>query len=80
MLGLGFLGLIVPHLVRPLVGHRPAAVLVPAALAGACLLLAADILVRLLPTTSELKVGVVTALIGVPFFLLLVLRARQRLV
>ena len=77
---IGFLGLVVPHLIRPLVGHRPAAVLLPSALAGAALLLAADSLVRLVPTTAEIKVGVVTALIGVPFFLLLVVRARRRLV
>lgn len=76
---IGFVGLIVPHLIRPLVGHRPADLLLPSALAGAALLLAADILVRLLPTHTEIKVGVITALIGVPFFLLLVLRARQRL-
>lgn len=77
---IGFVGLVVPHLIRPLVGHRPAALLLPSALAGAALLLAADILVRLVPTQTEIKVGVVTALIGVPFFLLLVMRARHRLV
>ena len=77
---IGFLGLVVPHLIRPFVGHRPASVLLPSALAGAALLLAADSLVRVVPTTAEIKVGVVTALIGVPFFLLLVARARRRLV
>ena len=77
---IGFVGLIVPHLIRPLVGHRPADLLLPSAIAGAALLLAADILVRLLPTHTEIKVGVITALIGVPFFLLLLTRARQRLV
>jgi len=77
---IGFLGLIVPHLVRPLVGHHPARLLLPSALAGGCLLLGADIAVRIVPTSSELKVGVVTALIGVPFFLALVLRARRHLV
>jgi iron complex transport system permease protein len=76
---IGFIGLVVPHLVRPLVGHRPGAALVPSALGGAGLLLAADLVVRVVPTTAELKVGVVTALIGVPFFLALVLRLRRRL-
>lgn len=77
---IGFLGLVVPHLIRPLVGHRPGRVLLPAALAGAVLLLVADGLVRLVPTNAEIKVGVVTALIGVPFFLLLVVRARRAVV
>jgi iron complex transport system permease protein len=71
---IGFVGLVVPHLVRPFVGHRPGAAILPAALAGAALLLAADIAVRLLPL--DLKLGVVTALIGAPFFLWLILRSR----
>lgn len=73
---IGFIGLIVPHLVRPLVGYDPGRLLVPSALAGAALLTAADILVRVLPTGTELKLGVVTALIGVPFFALLIWRER----
>ncbi|MDX1431022.1 MAG: iron ABC transporter permease [Gammaproteobacteria bacterium] len=77
---IGFVGLVTPHLLRPFVGHRPAALLLPSALGGACLLVAADNLVRVLPTTSEVKVGVVTALIGVPFFIMLVIRARRHLV
>jgi len=71
------LGLVVPHLVRPLVGHRPGAALVPSALAGAVLLTAADLLVRIDTGGAELKLGVVTALIGAPFFLLLILRYRS---
>lgn len=74
---IGFIGLVAPHLVRSFVGHDPARTLLPAALAGACLLLAADIGVRLIPSQSELKVGVVTALVGVPFFLWIVWRSRQ---
>jgi iron complex transport system permease protein len=74
---IGFVGLVVPHLVRPLVGHDPARVHIPAMLAGASLLLAADCLVRLLPANNEIHIGVLTALIGVPFFLWLVLRGRQ---
>jgi iron complex transport system permease protein len=73
---IGFVGLIVPHLLRPLVGHRPSHLLPASALGGAVLLLAADILVRLVTPGTELRLGVVTALIGAPFFLHLVMRAR----
>jgi iron complex transport system permease protein len=69
---IGFVGLVAPHLVRPLVGGDPKRVLVPSALTAAALLTAADIGVRLVPSTSEIKVGVVTSLIGVPLFLWLV--------
>ncbi|GBU17659.1 MULTISPECIES: iron ABC transporter permease [Methylobacterium] len=71
---MGFVGLVVPHLVRPLVGQRPGASLLPSGLTGAVLVLAADIAIRLLPTRPELKLGVVTALIGAPFLILLLLR------
>jgi iron complex transport system permease protein len=74
---IGFVGLVVPHLLRPLVGHQPSRLLVPSALGGACLVLAADIAVRLMRNGPELKLGVLTALIGAPFFLLLVLRLRR---
>lgn len=73
---IGFIGLVVPHLVRLLVGpdHR---VLLPAsALAGAALLLFADVLARLVLAPAELPIGIVTALIGAPFFLYLLLRGR----
>jgi len=73
---IGFVGLVVPHLMRPLVGHRPGRLLLASALAGAALTLGADILVRLIPTRPELKLGVVTALIGAPFFLVLLYRLR----
>lgn len=71
---IGFVGLLVPHLLRPLTGHDPARLLMPSALGGALLVCAADLAVRLLPTAQELMVGVVTALIGAPFFLLLLRR------
>ena len=74
---IGFVGLVVPHLLRPLVGRLPGALLVPSALGGAVLLLVADLLVRLVATGPELKLGVLTALAGAPFFLVLVLRMRQ---
>lgn len=73
---IGFVGLIVPHLVRPLVGHHPGRALWPSALAGACLLTLADLAVRLSPPGPELKLGVLTTLIGAPFFFGLVLRRR----
>lgn len=71
---IGFVGLLVPHLLRPLTGHDPARLLLPSALGGALLVCAADLAVRLLPTPQELMVGVITALIGAPFFLLLLRR------
>jgi iron complex transport system permease protein len=74
---IGFVGLVVPHLLRPLVAHRPSRLLVPSMLGGAALLLAADILVRLVSASPELQLGVVTALVGAPFFLALVLNARR---
>lgn len=64
----GFVGLIVPHLVRPFSGEAPSAVIGPSALAGAALLLVADALVRLVPGAQELKLGIAMALIGAPFF------------
>ena len=76
---IGFVGLIVPHLVRPFVGNRPSAVLLPSALAGALLLLLADSLVRALPTVSELRLGIAMSMLGGPFFLFLLLRMRRRL-
>jgi len=75
---IGFVGLVVPHLIRPLVGHRPSHLLVPSALGGAILLLVADSLVRLIGSGQELKLGVVTALLGAPFFLALVIMYRRR--
>lgn len=76
---IGFVGLVVPHLMRPLVGHEPGRLLPVSALAGAALMLLADICVQLLSPQQELKVGVITALVGGPFFLALILRLRRRL-
>jgi len=76
---IGFIGLIAPHLVRPLVGHDPTRLLIPSALAGSALLLAADVAVRLIPSSSDVKVGVLTSIIGVPFFLYLIMRERATL-
>lgn len=76
---IGFVGLVSPHLVRPLVGHDPARALLPSGLAGAAILTAADLGVRLIPSTVEVKIGVVTSLVGVPFFLWIILRRRAEL-
>jgi iron complex transport system permease protein len=74
---IGFVGLVAPHLVRPLVGHQPSRVLLPAALSGALLLLFADVATRLIHVGTEMKLGVLTSLIGTPFFFWLVVRLRK---
>jgi iron complex transport system permease protein len=76
---IGFVGLVVPHLLRPLVGYQPGRLLPISALGGALLTLAADIAVRYVMNGPELKLGVLTALIGAPFFLYLVLQTRKAL-
>ena len=72
----GFVGLVVPHLLRPLFGARPSALLLPSALGGAALVLVADSLCRLAPGAGEVRLGVAMALIGAPFFLWLLLKGR----
>jgi iron complex transport system permease protein len=74
---IGFVGLVVPHLVRPLTDRLPSSLLVPSALAGACLVLAADSIVRILPLVTELRLGIALSLIGAPFFLWLLVRMRR---
>jgi iron complex transport system permease protein len=74
---IGFIGLVAPHLVRPFVGHQPSRILLPATLAGALLLLVADIAARLIHLGPELKLGVFTSLVGTPFFFWLVLRLKR---
>ncbi len=73
----GFVGLVVPHVLRPLVGARPSRLLPAAALGGAAMLLAADIAVRVIAPDRDLKLGVLTALVGSPFFLHLIWRMRR---
>ena len=65
---IGFVGIVAPHLVRPLTAYDPARSLLPSAVLGGVMLVLADILVRLMPTASELKLGVVAALVGAPAF------------
>lgn len=74
---IGFVGLIVPHLMRPLTDRSPSATLLPSAIGGAALLVLADIGVRIIPTTNELKLGVVTAFLGVPIFLVHLMREKR---
>ncbi len=75
---IGFVGLIVPHVLRPLTDHRPGALIVPSALGGALLVLVADSLCRAWPLTGgELRLGIALSLIGSPFFLALLLRLRR---
>jgi len=75
---IGFVGLLIPHLIRPLVSHRPDRLLVPSALAGGMLVCIADMLVRLLPPGQELKLGVLTSLLGAPLFVWLVFKERSK--
>ena len=73
---IGFVGIVAPHIVRPYVDHDPARSMLPSALLAGLILVLADIGVRLLPTTSELKLGVVAALIGAPAFAWIAMQRR----
>jgi iron complex transport system permease protein len=74
---IGFVGLVVPHVLRGFVGGRPSHLLWASALGGAVMLLAADIAVRVVLPSRDLKLGVLTALIGAPLFLHLIYRTRR---
>lgn len=73
---IGFVGIVAPHIIRPLVGHDPARSLVPSALFAGLILVLADIGVRVMPTDTELKLGVVAALIGAPAFVWIAMKRR----
>ncbi|MGP9788705.1 FecCD family ABC transporter permease [Roseinatronobacter sp. NSM] len=75
---IGFVGLVVPHVLRPLVGARPSALLPASAVGGAVLVLMADIAVRVILPTRDLKLGVLTALVGAPLFLHLIYKTRAQ--
>jgi iron complex transport system permease protein len=77
---IGFVGLLIPHVLRPFVGHRPGLLLPASALTGAAFLLVADTGLRVVQPWMELRIGVLTALIGAPFFVWLVLKTRAELV
>ena len=74
---IGFVGLAAPHLVRGAVRGDPGRILLPSALAGGLMLVAADLLARMTPTDQELKLGVFTALVGAPLFALIAWRAAR---
>jgi iron complex transport system permease protein len=74
---ISFVGLVVPHLLRPFYGHRPARLILPSALGGAVLVTLSDVLVRSVDPGEQLRLGVVTALLGAPFFFWLILRLRR---
>ncbi len=74
---IGFVGLVVPHLLRPLADYEPSRLLALSALGGAALLLAADIAVRLFPPGIDIRIGIITSLIGAPFFLYLIIKTRR---
>lgn len=76
---IGFVGLVLPHLLRPLVGPSPGHVLWPSLFGGAAFILIADVVLRLAAPEGDLRLGVVSALIGAPFFLWLVLKSRQEM-
>jgi iron complex transport system permease protein len=76
---IGFVGLVAPIFARRLTGGHPGRAIVPAGLIGGALLLAADLTVRAAPVGRTLPIGVVTAMLGAPFFLFLVLRMRRSL-
>ena len=77
---IGFVGLIVPHLVRPFTDKLPSSLILPSAFAGALLVLIADVLVRIAPFVTELRLGIALSLIGAPFFLWLLVKMRRGLV
>ena len=74
---IGFVGLVAPHLVRPLTGYQPGRALLPAALVGAILVTVADVATRMIQIGPEIKLGVFISMIGAPFFLWLVLHLRK---
>ncbi len=76
---IGFVGLLVPHALRPSIGHRPGLLLPASLIGGAALVLLADIALRLLEPWAEVRIGVLTALFGAPFFIWLVLKTRSEL-
>ena len=73
---IGFVGIVAPHIVRPFVDYDPARSLLPSAILAGLILVLADIAVRLMPTTTELKLGVVAALIGAPAFIWIAMQRR----
>jgi iron complex transport system permease protein len=76
---IGFIGLMVPHVLRPYVAESPGGLLLPSLFGGAAMVLVSDVLLRLLEPKGDLRLGVLSALIGAPFFLWLVIKKRREL-
>ena len=75
---ISFVGLVIPHILRPLVGAKPSRLLWASALGGGAMVLAADIAVRVILPTEDLKLGVITAILGAPLFLHLIYKTRKQ--
>jgi iron complex transport system permease protein len=75
---IGFVGLIAPHLARPLAHHRPDRLLFPSAAIGAILVVLADLVARLMPPGREIRLGVLTAFVGSPLFIWLIWKDRKQ--
>ena len=76
---IGFVGLIVPHIVRLLIGPDHRWLLPVSALAGGVLLLLADTIARIIIAPTELPTGILTAILGAPFFIMLLVQKRREL-
>ena len=76
---IGFIGLVVPHILRPIIGYQPSKLIIPSAIFGAIVLLGADLIVRGLTLSQELRIGVLTSIVGGPFFIYLLVRHRKEL-
>lgn len=76
---IGFVGLVIPHLMRPFTDEKPSNLLIPSAIAGAILILCADSIIRIMPSVSELRLGIAMSLLGAPFFLGLLYHMRRKL-
>ena len=74
---IGFVGLVVPHVVRRISGYEPGKLLIPSALMGALLLILADLMTRIPFGAGQLRLGVVTAIIGSPMFLYIIFKTRK---
>jgi iron complex transport system permease protein len=74
---IGFIGIVAPHVLRPIIGYHPSRLILPSGLLGGLVLMLADLAIRLIPTTQELKIGVMAALIGAPAFVWIALQRRS---
>jgi iron complex transport system permease protein len=75
---IAFVGLVVPHVLRPFVGYHPGRLLLASGIGGSMFTMLADLMVQVLPTQPELHIGVLTALLGGPMFFALALKAGRQ--